>query len=196
MFYTSTSPMIIQSSHLESCTLIAAYCYVFGKETMAIITLKAWLGHGRRRTLINGQATESSCHWSIANAPLRPKNIFPCGWESCCWTASGLELLISVGSLVLSGGKAEITEVSKCSGDEWTPPINHVTILSCLGTSYVLFWLLSTLRVLVSLSGEWIIREEKKMIKGHVDIPEFSFGELDDLQLNLGTKKVLNIVPW
>ena len=35
------------------------------------------------------------------------------------------------------------------------------------------------------LLGEWIIREEKKMIKGHVDIPEFSFGELDDLQVCL-----------
>ena len=43
MFYACTSPMIIQSSHLESCTLIAAYCYVFGRETMGIITLKAWL---------------------------------------------------------------------------------------------------------------------------------------------------------
>lgn len=33
-------------------------------------------------------------------------------------------------------------------------------------------------------SGEWNIREEKKMVKGHIDIPEFSFGELDDLQVN------------
>lgn len=32
-------------------------------------------------------------------------------------------------------------------------------------------------------SGEWIIREEKKMVRGHIDIPEFSFGELDDLQV-------------
>jgi hypothetical protein len=32
-------------------------------------------------------------------------------------------------------------------------------------------------------SGEWTIREEKKMVKGHIDIPEFSFGELDDLQV-------------
>lgn len=34
-------------------------------------------------------------------------------------------------------------------------------------------------------SGEWIIKEEKKILKGHIDIPEFSFGELDDLQVNV-----------
>ena len=31
--------------------------------------------------------------------------------------------------------------------------------------------------------GEWIIGEEKKIVKGHIDIPEFSLGELDDLQV-------------
>lgn len=32
--------------------------------------------------------------------------------------------------------------------------------------------------------GEWIIKEEKKMVKAHIDVPEFSFGELDDLQVS------------
>ena len=32
--------------------------------------------------------------------------------------------------------------------------------------------------------GEWIIGGEKKMVKGHIDIPEFSFGELDELQVH------------
>lgn len=32
--------------------------------------------------------------------------------------------------------------------------------------------------------GEWIIQEEKKMVKGRIEIPEFSFGELDDLQVH------------
>lgn len=32
-------------------------------------------------------------------------------------------------------------------------------------------------------SGEWFIGEEKKSVKGYLDIPEFSFGELDDLQV-------------
>jgi len=31
--------------------------------------------------------------------------------------------------------------------------------------------------------GEWIVKEEKRMVKGHLDFPEFSFGELDDLQV-------------
>ncbi|TXG61168.1 hypothetical protein EZV62_012531 [Acer yangbiense] len=33
--------------------------------------------------------------------------------------------------------------------------------------------------------GEWIIGGEKKMVKGHIDIPEFSFGELDELQMQV-----------
>lgn len=32
-------------------------------------------------------------------------------------------------------------------------------------------------------TGEWTFGEEKKMVKGHLEIPEFSFGELDDLQV-------------
>jgi len=35
------------------------------------------------------------------------------------------------------------------------------------------------------LSGEWLIKEENKKIKGHLDIPEFSFGEIDDLEVKL-----------
>lgn len=35
------------------------------------------------------------------------------------------------------------------------------------------------------LSGEWLIKEENKKVKGHLDIPEFSFGELDDLEVKL-----------
>ncbi|PKU61861.1 hypothetical protein MA16_Dca016057 [Dendrobium catenatum] len=31
--------------------------------------------------------------------------------------------------------------------------------------------------------GEWSIKDQKEKIKGHVDIPEFSFGELDDLKI-------------
>lgn len=32
-------------------------------------------------------------------------------------------------------------------------------------------------------SGEWLIQEEIKKITGQMDIPEFSFGELEDLQV-------------
>lgn len=30
-----------------------------------------------------------------------------------------------------------------------------------------------------------MIGDEKKKVKGHLDVPEFSFGELDDLQVYL-----------
>jgi len=31
--------------------------------------------------------------------------------------------------------------------------------------------------------GEWLVKEENKKVKGHLDIPEFSFGELEDLEV-------------
>lgn len=34
-------------------------------------------------------------------------------------------------------------------------------------------------------AGEWIIRGDKKLVGGHIDVPEFSFGELDDSQVLL-----------
>lgn len=37
---------------------------------------------------------------------------------------------------------------------------------------------------LCMISGEWTIKQEKKTVKGHIDVPEFSFGELDDLQVH------------
>jgi hypothetical protein len=35
----------------------------------------------------------------------------------------------------------------------------------------------------LKFKGEWKIKDEDKKVKGHLDIPEFSFGELDDLQV-------------
>ena len=32
-------------------------------------------------------------------------------------------------------------------------------------------------------SGEWSFEEDTKKVKGSLDIPEFSFGELDDLEV-------------
>ncbi|KAL9445124.1 hypothetical protein AB3S75_018173 [Citrus x aurantiifolia] len=83
------------------------------------------------------------------------------------------ELLTSVGSVEFSDGKAEITEVSNCVGDAFLVTVRNK---KRVGYNYEL-----TLKV----RGEWNIREEKKMVKGHIDIPEFSFGELDDLQMQV-----------
>lgn len=33
------------------------------------------------------------------------------------------------------------------------------------------------------VAGEWKIKDEDTNVKGHLDIPEFSFGEIDDLQV-------------
>ena len=40
-------------------------------------------------------------------------------------------------------------------------------------------------------TGEWLIGEEKKTFKGNLDIEEFSFGELDDLQVIFHTNWIL-----
>lgn len=42
---------------------------------------------------------------------------------------------------------------------------------------------LLTLNFIFICLGEWLIGSEKKKVKGHIDIEEFSFGELDDLQV-------------
>lgn len=83
------------------------------------------------------------------------------------------ELLISMGSLEYSGGRAEIAEVTRCSGDAFL-----VTVRNKKRVGY-------TYELTVKVKGEWLVGDEKKVIKGHLDIPEFSFGELDDLQVEV-----------
>ena len=42
-----------------------------------------------------------------------------------------------------------------------------------------------------------MIKEEKKTVEGHLDIPEFSYGELDDLQvsfISMCKRKVAKII--
>ncbi|KAL0300278.1 UNVERIFIED_CONTAM: hypothetical protein Scaly_3052800 [Sesamum calycinum] len=73
------------------------------------------------------------------------------------------ELLSSMRSLEFSSGKAEIAEVTRCSGD----------IIYNKRIGVVIF------------EEEWCIGGEKKNVKGHIDVPEFSFGELDDLQIQV-----------
>ncbi|KAK4432753.1 hypothetical protein Salat_1037500 [Sesamum alatum] len=83
------------------------------------------------------------------------------------------ELLPSMGSLEFSSGTAEIAEVTRCSGDAFLVTVRNK---KRVGYTYEL-----TLRV----EGEWCIGGEKKKLKGHIDVPEFSFGELDDLQIQV-----------
>ncbi|KAG2691217.1 hypothetical protein I3843_08G000300 [Carya illinoinensis] len=83
------------------------------------------------------------------------------------------DLLISVGSLEFPSGKAEVLDVSKCIGDAFL-----VTVRNKKRVGY-------TYELTLKFKGEWLIKEEKKMVKGHIDIPEFSFGELDDLQMEV-----------
>ncbi|CAL8989460.1 unnamed protein product [Prunus brigantina] len=84
------------------------------------------------------------------------------------------ELLLSVGTLEFSGGKAEISDVFKCVGDAFL-----VTVRNKKRVSY-------TYELTLKVKGrEWIFGEEKNTVKGQIDIPEFSFGELDDLQMEV-----------
>ncbi|KAL3535026.1 hypothetical protein ACH5RR_003487 [Cinchona calisaya] len=83
------------------------------------------------------------------------------------------ELLQSLRPLEFSGGNAEISEVTRCTGDAFLVTVRNK---KRVGYTYEL-----TLRV----NGEWAIGSEKKKVKGHIDIEEFSFGELDDLQIQV-----------
>ncbi|GKV20537.1 hypothetical protein SLEP1_g30642 [Rubroshorea leprosula] len=86
------------------------------------------------------------------------------------------ELLKSVGSLEFSGGRAEIADVTKCIGDFLSKQAFLVTVRNKKRVGY-------TYEVTLKVKGEWLVQEERKMVKGNIDIPEFSFGELDDLQV-------------
>ncbi|XWS28193.1 hypothetical protein CRYUN_Cryun25bG0044600 [Craigia yunnanensis] len=83
------------------------------------------------------------------------------------------ELLKSVGSLDFSCGKVEIADVTKCVGDAFL-----VTVRNKKRVGY-------TYELTLKIEGEWLLREGRKTFKGHIDIPEFSFGELDDLQMEV-----------
>lgn len=83
------------------------------------------------------------------------------------------ELVLSVGSLEFSSGKAEVAEVSRCSGDAF-----QVTVRNKKRVGY-------TYEITVKVKGEWLVGEEKKPFKGNLDLAEFSFGELDDLQIEV-----------
>ncbi|KAL0338818.1 UNVERIFIED_CONTAM: hypothetical protein Sangu_1403900 [Sesamum angustifolium] len=92
------------------------------------------------------------------------------------------ELLASVGSLEFSGGKAEIAEVTRCSGDAFL-----VTVRNKKRVGY-------TYELTLQVKGEWHIGGEKKKVKGHIDVAEFSFGELDDLQIQVKLNEDKDVV--
>ncbi|XP_074286779.1 uncharacterized protein LOC141611989 isoform X1 [Silene latifolia] len=81
------------------------------------------------------------------------------------------ELLSSVGSLEFSNGKAEVSEVSTCTGDAFL-----VTVRNKKRVGY-------TYELTLVVKGEWLVGGETKKVKGYLDIPEFSYGELDDLEV-------------
>ncbi|KAF4353901.1 hypothetical protein CsatB_018546 [Cannabis sativa] len=83
------------------------------------------------------------------------------------------ELVMTVDSLELSAGKAQISDLSKCAGDAFL-----VTVRNKKRVGY-------TYEITLNVKGEWIVGEEKKTIKGYLEIPEFSFGELDELQVEV-----------
>jgi len=90
------------------------------------------------------------------------------------WANSRIkDLLGSLDPLEFSTGKASVYEVSRCSGDAFL-----VTVRNKKRVGY-------TYEVSLKFKGEWLIEEENKKVKGHLEIPEFSFGELEDLEVNV-----------
>ncbi|XLS95153.1 hypothetical protein HN51_071161 [Arachis hypogaea] len=93
------------------------------------------------------------------------------------------ELLVSVGSIKLSSGTAKVEEVTKCIGDAFLVIVRNK---KRVGYTYEL-----TLKV----KGELNLRGEKKAVGGHIDVPEFSFGELDDLQMQVKLNEDKDMLP-
>ncbi|CAH8358722.1 unnamed protein product [Eruca vesicaria subsp. sativa] len=90
------------------------------------------------------------------------------------WATDRLkELLVSVGLLQFSSGKAEIIDVSRCVGDAFL-----VTVRNKKRVGY-------TYELSLKVRGEWSFEENTMTVKASLDIPEFSFGELDDLEVNV-----------
>ncbi|KAG6428518.1 hypothetical protein SASPL_112770 [Salvia splendens] len=93
------------------------------------------------------------------------------------------ELLLSMGSLEFSGGKAEITDVTRCSGDAFL-----VTVRNKKRVGY-------TYELSLTVKGEWAIEGETKKMNGDVDVSEFSFGELDDLEIQVKLREDKDVQP-
>ncbi|XP_010443527.1 PREDICTED: uncharacterized protein LOC104726378 [Camelina sativa] len=90
------------------------------------------------------------------------------------WATDRLkELLGSVGSLQFSSGKAEVIDVNRCVGDAFL-----VTVRNKKRVGY-------TYELSLKVEGEWSFEENMKKVKGSLEIPEFSFGELDDLEVDV-----------
>ncbi|XP_014515219.1 uncharacterized protein LOC106773031 isoform X2 [Vigna radiata var. radiata] len=134
---------------------------------------------------------------------LTPEDVSPCESQSqsatlgSAWNRAGTweekslnnwatprikELLLSVGSIQFSLGRAEVEDVAKCVGDAFMVIVRNK---KRVGYTYEL-----TLKV----KGEWIIQGEKKFVGGHIDVPEFSFGELDDLQMEVRLSEARDIL--
>ncbi|PKA57893.1 hypothetical protein AXF42_Ash012432 [Apostasia shenzhenica] len=87
------------------------------------------------------------------------------------WANRRIKELLSSVSFESYNGKAAIEEVTKCSGDAFLIVVRNK---KRVGYTYEL-----TLK----FKGEWVIESNKEKIKGHLDISEFSFGELNDLKM-------------
>ncbi|KAL5200749.1 hypothetical protein ABZP36_021952 [Zizania latifolia] len=93
------------------------------------------------------------------------------------WASSRIkDLLGSLDPLEFSTGKASVYEVSKCSGDAFL-----VTVRNKRRVGY-------TYELGLKFKGEWLIKEESKKVKGYLDIPEISFGELEDLEVQISLR--------
>ncbi|KAJ0800470.1 putative activator of 90kDa heat shock protein ATPase [Helianthus annuus] len=92
------------------------------------------------------------------------------------------ELVLSVGSLEFSSGKAEIAEVTRCTGDAFL-----VTVRNKKRVGY-------TYEITLKVKGEWLVGGEKKKFNGNLDLAEFSFGELDDLQVEVRLNEAKDLV--
>lgn len=94
-------------------------------------------------------------------------------WEEKCltkWATERIkELLLGIEPLKLEDGQAEVTEISSCVGDA-----TLVTVRNKKRVGY-------TYEITMKFKGDW----REATVEGTLKVPEASYNDLDDLQLEV-----------
>ncbi|MCO5584484.1 hypothetical protein L7F22_038412 [Adiantum nelumboides] len=103
-------------------------------------------------------------------------------WEERCitkWATVRLEeLLMSLEPLQLKEGYAQVTEVSRCAGEATLVTVRNK---KRYGYSY---------EISLKFKGDW---RESKDLQGTLKVPEASYNDLDDLQLEVDLSSTASI---
>eukprot|EP00252_Welwitschia_mirabilis_P017560 TRINITY_DN3889_c0_g1_i1.p1 TRINITY_DN3889_c0_g1~~TRINITY_DN3889_c0_g1_i1.p1 ORF type:complete len:208 (+),score=50.05 TRINITY_DN3889_c0_g1_i1:252-875(+) len=98
-------------------------------------------------------------------------------WEErnlSCWASTRIkELLSNLDSLQFSRGKANITEVASCTGEATVVTVRNK---KRIGYSF---------DISLKFKGEWLVNDGSKEFQGTLKVPEASYGDLEEMEMNV-----------